>query len=65
MSKKYVKTIEHCTQCDNCEFWAKESYHRNHLYICIKTDRIIGILGVSDSISQMAIPEWCPLEDRL
>lgn len=65
MSKTHVKIIESCTQCDNCELWAKESYYRNHLYICIETGRVIGILGVTDSISKMTIPEWCPLEDRL
>lgn len=65
MSKKYVKTIENCTECGNCEFWSKESYYRTSLYVCVKMERIIAVLGVSDSISKMVIPEWCPLEDRL
>lgn len=65
MSKKYVKTIEYCYQCGHCEVWSKEVYNRATLYICLKLDRIIGVLGVSDSINKMVIPEWCPLEDRL
>ena len=63
--KIFTKKIENCSQCSNAEVWSKSDFY---LYVCRRTDKIIGrvggVVGVT-SVVQLEIPEWCPLEDSV
>ena len=62
MSKKYVKFVDHCSQCMYCEVWTSSG---QYLYLCKKMDRKVGATIIGGSVTSIKIPDWCPLEDSL